>query len=191
MRALLREIVQLGPGPGQRMALLAIVVAAPASGSRLAWELLPTVIWSSVAFAFARSLRDPKSLAERLAHLADPLAPDFIGPYCRGLTLVYALAFGAIAGVFAGFALAGAQHAWLRFATLGCWLVLAALLAGEYLVRKLWFRNYTERGLDRLLARAFPAENTEMGRRCAAYVRRMRAEGARERLAATRASLSR
>lgn len=191
MRDVLREVVQLGPSPGQRVALLAIVLVAPASGSRLAWELLPAVIWGWIAVGFARSLREPQPLAERLARLVDPLAPDFVAPYCRGLTLVYALVLAAVAGTFAFFALTGAQAAWLRFATLGCWLVLAALLAGEFLVRKLWFRNYTERAIDRLLARLFPAENTEMGRRCAAYVSRMRAEGARQRLAATRMPMSR
>lgn len=191
MRNLLREVAQLGPSPGQRVALLAIVLAAPASGSRLVFELLPAVIWGWMAIAFARSLRGHETLGQRLARLADPLAPDFIGPYCRNLTIVYAVAFGVVALVFAGFALAGAEQRWARFATLGCWLVLAVLLAGEYLVRKLWFRNYTERPFDRLLARLFPAEDTEMGRRCAAYVQRMRAEGARERLAATRARMSR
>jgi len=188
MRNVLREVAKLGPSPGQRVALLASVLAATASGSRLAWELLPAVIWGWMAFAFARSLRDRETLAERLARVADPLAPDFIAPYCRGLTGVYAVVFAAIAAGFAFFALTGDRVAWLRFASWGCWLVLAALLAGEFLVRKLWFRNYTERAIDRLLARCFPAANTAMGRRCAAYVSRMRAEGARQRLAALRES---
>jgi len=191
MRDLFREVAQLGPSPGQRVALLAIVLVAPASGSRLVWELLPAVIWGWIALAFVRSLRQRETLAERLARLADPLAPDFIGPYCRNLTIVYAVVLGAIALAFGGFALAGAHARWMQFATFGSWIVLTALLAGEFLVRKLWFRNYTERAIDRLFARFFPAEDTEMGRRCAAYVQRMRAEGARQRLAATRAPMSR
>lgn len=191
MKDFFRELAQLGPSPGQRVALLAIVLAAPASGSRLVWELLPAVIWGWMALAFARSLRQRETLAERLARLADPLAPDFIGPYCRKLTIVYAGVFLAVGLVFAGFALSGAHARWTQFATFGCWSVLAALLAGEFLVRKLWFRNYTDRAIDRALARFFPAEDTEMGRRCAAYVQRMRAEGARQRLAATRAPMSR
>jgi len=191
MRNLFREVAKLGPSPGQRVALVAIVLAAPASGSRLAWELLPAVIWGWMAFAFAQSLRDRETLAERFARLADPLAPDFIAPYCRRLTGVYAVVFFGIAAGFAFFALTGDQAAWLRFASWGCWLVVGALFAGEFLVRKLWFRNYTERAIDRVIARFFPAENTEMGRRCLAYVSRMRAEGARQRLAATRTSISR
>jgi hypothetical protein len=56
---------------------------------------------------------------------------------------------------------------------------MGVLQAAEFFVRKLWFRNYTSRPLDRLLSRLFPAENTAPGRRSLAYIQEMRRRIAR------------
>ena len=54
------------------------------------------------------------------------------------------------------------------------YLLLGALFAVEFLLRKLWFRFYGDGLADRILARVFPAERTAKGRRSLAYVRRGR-----------------
>ena len=50
------------------------------------------------------------------------------------------------------------------------YVLLGALLAGEFLFRKWWFRYYGAGPVDRVFARLFPAEATPNGRRSLAYV---------------------
>jgi hypothetical protein len=52
------------------------------------------------------------------------------------------------------------------------YLLLGAAFAGEFVLRKLWFRYYTGALADRVFARLFPAERSANGRRSLEYVRR-------------------
>ena len=55
----------------------------------------------------------------------------------------------------------------------------ASISALEFFVRKTWFRYYFHGGaFDRFWAKLFPAENTEQGRRSAAYIQRYREKAA-------------
>jgi hypothetical protein len=58
---------------------------------------------------------------------------------------------------------------WTLYTGLVFYLLLGALLVGETLVRKLWFRGYGRGPVDQVLARLFPAERTANGRRSLAY----------------------
>ena len=51
-------------------------------------------------------------------------------------------------------------------------------LAGEFVVRKLWFRHYGEGAFDRVFRLVFPPERTANGRRSLAYVAARRAASA-------------
>ena len=44
------------------------------------------------------------------------------------------------------------------------------LFAGEFVVRKLWFRHYGDGAFDRVFRWLFPPERTANGRRSLAYV---------------------
>jgi len=54
---------------------------------------------------------------------------------------------------------------------------VALLFVSEFVFRKVWFRHYTSRRIDRLFERVFPAGRTARGRRSLAYIQRMRELG--------------
>jgi uncharacterized membrane protein len=166
----------LGPGLVERAAIAVVLVAALATGATLPLLLLPAVIHAGVARLLMASTRDDVSLIERGARLAHPLAPNFIGPYCRRLTAVWSFLFAKSALVIALFALTGdlaAHRAWTLWQF---WTLLGVFSVVEFVWRKAWFRYYGRGPLDRLLRRFFPPETTERGRRSQAYLERMRAE---------------
>jgi uncharacterized membrane protein len=160
----------------QRAALLALPVLAVVTGDALYLRLVPAAIQLLIAALFVVSLRGGGSIFYDAARTLHPYAPDFIAPYCRKSTAVFA-------GLFA---LQGAGVAWLAFhppesgwgAASGFWVwipVLAASLA-DWAVRKWWFRYFGPGPLDQLLKRVLPPENTAAGRRSLEYIRKMRAD---------------
>ncbi len=155
-------------------ALLALVGAAAVSGERVFLLLVPACVQVALARMFWRSVRDGASIFERVAFGIQPYAPDFIRPYCRRSTSVWAGLFLANALVIAALALFGPLAWWRSFSGWIVWVAMAALAAADYVVRKLYFRIYFDRPLDRLLARWFPSENTAMGRRANEHRREMR-----------------
>ncbi|HYB99540.1 MAG TPA: hypothetical protein VEC57_10465 [Candidatus Limnocylindrales bacterium] len=163
----------------ERATLLAILAIAVLTGSELAIQLLPALVHAAVARLMMASLQGEESLIERTARVWHPLAPDFIRPYCRKLTVVWAWLFGISAAVSAALALIGWKQAWQAWCGWIFWSVLAAFVALEFVWRKAWFRYYGSGPLDRLLARVFPPQATARGRRSMAYMRLMREELAR------------
>ena len=161
-------------GGADSLALIALVGAAAASGERVFLLLVPCWVQVALARMFWRSVRDGESIFERVAFGIQPYAPDFIRPYCRRSTSVWAAYFLANALVIAALAVFGPLAWWRNFTGWIVWLAMGALAAGDYVVRKLYFRIYFDRPLDRLLARLFPSENTAMGRRANEHRREMR-----------------
>ena len=81
--------------------------------------------------------------------------------------------------MIAGLALSGRAAPWQAVTGWGIYALMLAISALEFFVRKTWFRYYFHGGLfDRFWARLFPAENTEQGRRSAAYIERYREQAA-------------
>lgn len=151
------------------LGLLAIVAAAAVSGARAPLLLLPAWVQLAAAWLCLRSLREGAPLMERAVFAIQPHAPDFIRPYCRVATRLWAGLFVANALAIALLALAAPFEAWRAFTALWIWAGMAVLTALDFVVRKLYFRLYGDGRLDRLLARWFPAERTEMGRRSNRY----------------------
>ena len=160
----------------QRAALLALPALAAATNDALYLRLVPAAIQAGIAALFVVSLRGGGSLFYDAARSLHPYAPDFIAPYCRKSTIVFA-------GVFA---LQGAAALYLAFhppasgwgTATGVWIwtpVLAASLV-DWAVRKWWFRYFGPGPLDQLLKHVLPPENTAAGRRSLDYIRRMRAQ---------------
>lgn len=178
-RALRGGVGSLGFGVPQYLGLAALSAAGVVTGSRTWLMLLPAVVYLFLVFVFARTLREPVSLIGRLARFVDPKAPDFIDPYCRKLTVVWCVAFALNASVIAALAFSADPGHWAIYTGMWAYAGMGVLQAAEFFVRKLWFRNYTSRPLDRLLSRLFPAENTAPGRRSLAYIQEMRRRIAR------------
>ena len=172
-----RSALGVAAWPG--LAIAAMLGVGAISGQRGALLLVPAVIYLGLADVFRRSLAREDSILERCLRLIVPEAPDFVRPYCRGVTWFWVAFFAASAVVIAGLALTGASHGWQAFTGWGIYALMLGVSGVEFFVRKTWFRYYFHGGpFDRLWSSLFPAENTEQGRRSADYIRRFREETA-------------
>ena len=152
-------------------ALVGLIAAAAISGERAFLLLVPAWLQLAVFRIFRRSVREGNSVFERVAFAMEPNAPEFIRPYCRTSTLIWSWLFLANAFAIGALALFAPLAVWRAFTGWIVWAVIAVASACDYLVRKLHFRAYSANPLDHLLARFFPPENTEVGRRSIAYRR--------------------
>jgi uncharacterized membrane protein len=164
-------------------AAVALLAASSALGAGLTPLLLvPACIYAALAWVFLGSLRSGTSLVELAARMIQPVAPDFIGPYCRRVTALWGAVLAINALVLSALALAAPIETWRFAAGVGLWTFMGVIGAAEFLVRKIYFRNYYYRGpLERVLEKLFPAEATPMGRRSAAYIRLVREKLEEER----------
>jgi uncharacterized membrane protein len=168
----------------QHLGLAVLIGLAVASGDRRLLLLLPMVVSAYLLWTFTASLRNGPPMIERFARLVEDDLPDFTLPYCRKVTLVWC-AFLALNTLFvAVLAVVAPLEWWALYTGLIFYLAMGALLFGEFVVRKLWFRHYQGDFGDRFFARAFPAERTANGRRSLAY----QAERRRRQLNPDRAS---
>jgi len=159
-----------------RAAILSLPALAAATGEVLSLQLVPAAIQALIAVLFVVSLRGGGSLFYDAARSLHPYAPEFIAPYCRKSTIVFA-------GVFALQAIAAARLAfdppgsgWGTATGLWIWTPVLAASLVDWVVRKWWFRYFGPGPLDQLLKRALPPENTAAGRRSLEYIRRMRSQ---------------
>jgi uncharacterized membrane protein len=165
------------PAAGIHQALLAALLAAAILfNQRVFLQLIPALAQAVLFTVFWASRREPVSLIERGARLLQPHAPDFIGPYCRKVTLVWAAFFALNAVSIAGLAILAPASWWQAYTS---WILIGAmtlLFAVEFVVRKSFFRYYPGGPVDRIWASLLPAENTPQGRRTIAYIREKRRE---------------
>jgi len=155
---------------------LALPGLALATGDIRFLQLVPAVIEGVLCGLFVGSLRGGSSILEQAARTLEPFAPDFIGPYCRKATGVFAALFALQAAALCALALGTPGPDWARHAS--SWVIAptVACTAIEFLVRKVWFRNYGPMPWDRLLRMLFPPEKTAQGRRSLEWIRHKRAE---------------
>lgn len=169
-------------GRGQTLGVLAVLAAAFVTAERHWLLALPALAYLYLAWTFWMSLEREISIVQQAALLIQPRSPDWIGPYCRKATVLWAAVFLWNAIVVGALALAGSPEAWSLYAGRGAFALIAAVAIAEFVFRKWWFRHYEEHVLDRALARIMPPEHTERGRRSLAFIRdmkaRMRAEEA-------------
>jgi uncharacterized membrane protein len=161
----------------QRVALLALPALAVGTGDALYLRLIPAAIQTMIAALFVVSLRGGGgSLFYDAAKTLHPYAPDFIAPYCRKSTIVFAGIFSLLAIAAAWLAFAPPASGWGSATGLWIWTPVIAASLVDWVVRKWWFRYFGPGPLDQLLKRVLPPENTEAGRRSLEYIRRMRAQ---------------
>jgi uncharacterized membrane protein len=165
-----------GLGLGLRLLPLALPALALARGDERFLAAVPAAIQAMLCGLFLGSLRGGGSILEQAARALEPFAPDFIGPYCRKATRVFAALFAAQAAVLAALALGAAQRDWAATASFWTIAPVGACTLVEFLVRKAHFRNYGDAPWDRALRALLPPENTAQGRRSLEWIRRKRAE---------------
>ncbi|HEY5657216.1 MAG TPA: hypothetical protein VIY27_05460 [Myxococcota bacterium] len=156
-------LVRRGAGLGLLIALAVV------SGNHTLLLLLPVIVSLYLLWVFAASLRNGPPMVERFARLVEEDLPDFTVPYCRKVTAVWCGFLAVNALLVSGLALAAPLEWWALYTGLIFYVLMGTLVAGEFVVRKLWFRYYQDGLADRLFARAFPPERTANGRRSLAY----------------------
>jgi uncharacterized membrane protein len=158
----------------EHLGLLLLIAVAIVTGQRFVLQLLPMAVSLFLLGTFGWSLFSGLPIVERFARLVDPDLPDFCVPYCRKVTIAWCVFLAANALCAGLLAFAGSFEAWAIYTGLLAYLLLGAAFAGEFVVRKLWFRYYGDGLADRIFARLFPAEGTANGRRSLDYVRQRR-----------------
>jgi uncharacterized membrane protein len=155
---------------------LLLAGAALLTGDPLWLLLFPVLVNATLCAAFLGSLRHDPCIVEEVASWIEPYLPDFTRSYCRGITVLWSGFFALAALGIACVALLAPT--WWRAATVPWYFgTLAVLSVAEFAFRKIWFRHYTGRLIDKPFARFFPADRTERGRRSLAYLDRMRELG--------------
>jgi len=158
----------------RHLGLVVLIALAVLSGQRILLLLLPAALSLYLLWTFASSLSPGPPLIEQIARAIEDDLPDFTLPYCRKVTIAWCVFLTANTACAAFLAFRGPLEWWALYTGLIFYLLLGALLGGEFLLRKLWFRHYGEGVADRILARVFPADRTDNGRRSLAYVEHRR-----------------
>lgn len=161
-----------------RGGVLALPALAAVTGDLVFLLLVPAAIQAVLAAVFALSLRGGGSLLQEAARYLNPYAPEFIAPYCRKVTALFAaiLALQGVGVAWLALRTGRPDPEWAFLSGVAVWAPLGAACAVEWAVRKSWFRYYTDGPVDRVLRAWLPPENTAAGRRSLDYIRRKRAE---------------
>jgi len=165
---------EIWPLVRQHLGLVLLIGLSIVTGERRVLLLLPMAVSLFLLATFAWSLYSGPPIVERFARLVDPDLPAFCAPYCRKVTLAWCVFLASNATGVALLASFAPVAWWALYTGLVFYLLIGALFAGEFALRKLWFRYYDDRLADRCFARLFPAQRTANGRRSLAYVERRR-----------------
>lgn len=166
------------PGFGVWLRVLAVALPGLAllAGDARFLTLVPAAIQAVLCGLFLGSLRGGGSILAQAARALEPYAPDFIDSYCRKATVAFAALFALQAAALALLGVLAPGPGWALRASLLIWAPTIAATAVEFVVRKAWFRNYSDTPWDRALRAIFPPENTAQGRRSLEWIRQKRAE---------------
>jgi len=138
-----------------RLPLVAVLSAAVGVLTREPRALLVLPSASQLAFGavFLTSLRTTP-LVEHFARMKHPELDAERARYCRTVTLVWGVTLTVAA--FVGLALAAwaSLATWTVFTGVGSYALVAILSSGEYVIRKVRFRDFGAGLIDRMLRRA-------------------------------------
>src|SRR5690606_26267324 len=105
---------------------------------------LPVIVNVALLVGFGASLRSGQSYVERIARLREPdLSPAKV-QHCRQFTWVWIWFFLCNGGVIAGLALTGRMMAWALYTSVLSYVLIAALLLLEWIVRRWRFGTTPE-----------------------------------------------
>lgn len=155
---------------------LAVLLGVPAAlgHAPLAWMALPVVFPALMAATFGRTLRHgAEPLVARCIRVIEGearIAEPRVGAYARGVTAYWTCVLSLLACLSLAIALFAAPGGWLDafgftspvrvparllawYPEAGCWLLLTAAFAGEYLFRRWWLRGVPQLNPVRFLGR--------------------------------------
>jgi len=122
---------------------------------------LPVLINLVLLAQFGASLRGEVSMVERFARMQKDELSSAEVVHCRQTTLAWCALFVLNGGVSLALALIGWTRAWALWTGGVAYALMAALFAGEYVLRKWRFREYGCGLHDRALAKLWPAPEGE------------------------------
>jgi uncharacterized membrane protein len=100
-------------------------------------KMYPVLVNAGLLAVFVSSLRNPPTIAERIARLRTPNLPQFAVVYTRRVTQVWCVFFVGNGLVALWTALWSPDHAWLIYNGVIAYVLVGALFGGEWLVRQL------------------------------------------------------
>jgi len=121
------------------------------------WLLvLPSATQGAFGIAFLRSLSGVP-LIEHFARMVKPeLGPGELA-HCRAWTRIWGIYLLVLAAIGLGLARGAPLAVWTGYVGVVSYVLVGALFAVEYLIRKIRFRDYGRNPLDWLLGKLFPA----------------------------------
>lgn len=112
----------------------------------------PVAINLALCWLFGRTLVGGRTpLIARFALMEQGTLTDELAVYTRRLTWLWTLLFAGAALASVVLALSGSRDAWSLFTNLVNYLLVAALFLGEFVYRRVRFRNYRHQPLLQLL----------------------------------------
>lgn len=121
------------------------------------WLLvLPSATQATFGLAFLRSLAGVP-LIEHFARMVKPELGAAELAHCRAWTRIWGLYLLALAAIGLGLARWAPLRVWTVYVGVVNYVLVGALFAVEYLIRKIRFRDYGRNPLDWLLGKLFPA----------------------------------
>lgn len=114
---------------------LLLVVATLVLNDGLPLKLYPALVNASLLAVFAFGLWKPPTVIERLARLRHPDLPPEGVRWVTGVTRVWCVFFVLNGGIALWTALAASDAAWALYNGAIAYLLIGALLAGEWLLR--------------------------------------------------------
>lgn len=116
--------------------LLGLIALITATNSEPLLRFYPATVNLGMLLLFGLSLKFPPSMIERFARLRDPALPAAGVHYTRRVTQVWCGFFIVNGSVAAWTALYASRDAWAMYNGLIAYLLMGALLAGEWLLRR-------------------------------------------------------
>lgn len=121
---------------GVLLALLLLAGATALTNSETLLRLYPVAVSAGMLLVFGLSLRHPPSMIERFARIFEPALPPAGVRYTRRVTQIWCIFFVANGSVAAWTALFASRELWALYNGLIAYLLMGALLSGEWLVRR-------------------------------------------------------
>jgi uncharacterized membrane protein len=118
--------------------------------------ILPSATQATIALAFLRSLK-ATPLIEHFARMMKAELSVAQQAHCRRWTLVWGVYLLVLAGTGLGLARWAPLAVWTAYVGVISYVLMGALFAIEYLIRKMRFREYSRNPIDWVLSKVFPA----------------------------------
>ncbi len=142
------------------LTVLGVVLLGAVFDDRRLVMSLPVIINGVLLVHFGGSLRGTP-IIERFARMQSESLSSAQVRYCRVVTMVWCAFFVLNGGTATILALFAPLAVWTAYTGAGAYVLMGALGATEYVVRKARFREFGADPVDRLLARVLPARPVE------------------------------